>query len=382
VAEGLSALHDRGIVHRDVKPANILVCGGRPKLADFGLARAEQAGALATLTVPGTVAGTLAYLAPECLAGHPATTASDAYALGVVAFQALTGELPRAASSLAQIVETRDAVPPQVSTIAPGLGPAFDAPIAAALAPDPDARPDALGLAADLAAALGRWHRASTVPGRHGGHPATAPAVAARVPAREQPVDSAMHTVVGHRASAEGRETAPAAGRPASSSSPGARPGLVVLAAVAATIVGLAALSSVLGSPTGGPSVAPSSTPASATPAETPSPSNSPTPTPAPTPTPVPAPTADPAGPALAALDDVRAAIEDARRDGGLKRNQANELERDAGAIEDALRAGDFDLARQQTDRLAGRVEDLDDIDDDEHDALLDAVAALRTAIP
>jgi serine/threonine-protein kinase len=394
VAEGLTALHDRGIIHRDVKPANILVCGGRPKLADFGLARSEQSGAQTMVTVPGTIAGTLAYLAPECITGHPATTASDVYALGVVSFESLTGALPRAAGSIAELVEARHADPPQVSAIAPGLGTAFDAPIAAALALDPDARPDALGLAADLAAALGRWHRSTTAPARSGRRvaPAAPPApvnAASALPVPTPPVDSAMHTVVVDRRSADRPRTDGAGGRPARPAGPGVRPGLVVLAAVAGTIVGLAALSTVLGGPSGKPTIAPSSslaassTPAAtATPTPTPSPTPTPTATPTPSPTPTPTPTPDPAAPARAALDDVRAAIDNAREDGGLKRNEANDLGREADAIGIALRARDFDLARQRTDRLADHVDDLDGVEDDEHDALRAAVAALRAAIP
>src|SRR5688572_25770632 len=68
VADGLADLHARGVVHRDVKPSNILFASDRAKLADFGLARSDD-GALDDLTTPGTAVGTMAYLAPEVLAG-------------------------------------------------------------------------------------------------------------------------------------------------------------------------------------------------------------------------------------------------------------------------------------------------------------------------
>src|SRR4029079_3959270 len=85
VADGLADLHRRGIVHRDIKPQNILFAADRPKLADFGLARSDDGTASTELTSPGTAVGTLASLAPEILAGERATAAADCYGLGVVA---------------------------------------------------------------------------------------------------------------------------------------------------------------------------------------------------------------------------------------------------------------------------------------------------------
>ena len=85
---GLAALHGLGIVHRDLKPANILLSDGRARIADLGIAVAGPS----ELTEVGTTIGTLAYLAPEQLAGEPASPASDVHALGVVAFLGL--ELP------------------------------------------------------------------------------------------------------------------------------------------------------------------------------------------------------------------------------------------------------------------------------------------------
>ena len=104
VAAGLADLHARGFVHRDVKPHNILFDHERARLADFGLARSEEASELTSLTASGATVGTLAYIAPELLRGDPATPASDVYALGVVAFQGLTGRLPRPATAVAELV--------------------------------------------------------------------------------------------------------------------------------------------------------------------------------------------------------------------------------------------------------------------------------------
>jgi serine/threonine-protein kinase len=92
VASGLDALHDAGIVHRDVKPSNILLDpAGTALLTDFGLARGR---AYTVLTRPGRVMGTLDYIAPELVRGEPASAASDLYALGCVAFECLAGSPP------------------------------------------------------------------------------------------------------------------------------------------------------------------------------------------------------------------------------------------------------------------------------------------------
>ncbi|HEY8846740.1 MAG TPA: serine/threonine-protein kinase, partial [Candidatus Limnocylindrales bacterium] len=131
VADGLADLHRRGVVHRDVKPQNILFAADRAKLADFGLALADDREGLSELTAPGTAVGTLNYLAPEVLAGDRASAAADVYALGVVAFVALTGEWPRPAGSMAELVAAAQAPARRLSSAAPEIGPAFDDLIAA-----------------------------------------------------------------------------------------------------------------------------------------------------------------------------------------------------------------------------------------------------------
>jgi serine/threonine-protein kinase len=104
---GLDYAHRRGIIHRDVKPGNLMVTGGpvgggemTVKLTDFGIARAVEQ---TRITQVGSVVGTAAYLSPEQVRGEEATPATDVYALGVVLYQFLTGRLPYEGSTLAEL---------------------------------------------------------------------------------------------------------------------------------------------------------------------------------------------------------------------------------------------------------------------------------------
>jgi serine/threonine-protein kinase len=144
-ARALDAAHARGVVHRDVKPGNLLIdAQGRARIADFGIARVLD-DAL-TQTAPGTVLGTAGYLAPEQARGERASPASDRYALGVVARELLTGRRPGSAAE-GPGADTAPLLPP--------LPPAAGAVLARATAPDPADRPaSAQELVAELRGAL------------------------------------------------------------------------------------------------------------------------------------------------------------------------------------------------------------------------------------
>jgi eukaryotic-like serine/threonine-protein kinase len=150
IADALAVAHSQGVVHRDVKPGNILLgADGRARLLDFGIAHAVDAGQAAhDLTGAGMAVGTLPYMAPEQLAAEPTTPASDVYALGVVLYEMLSGRRPYAAASPVTLAREQAQPPPR---IADAPEPLVDLALAA-LAADISARPDAGQLARGLSA--------------------------------------------------------------------------------------------------------------------------------------------------------------------------------------------------------------------------------------
>jgi serine/threonine protein kinase len=147
---GLQHAHDAGLVHRDVKPANLLVRDdGVLKVADFGIARAAES---TRHTQAGTLLGTAAYLAPEQIAGDEATAASDLYSLAAVLYELLTGRPPYSFASLGELAAKQAAgVIEPVADLEPDVRPEVEAAVMHALARDPRFRPRS---AAELAQEL------------------------------------------------------------------------------------------------------------------------------------------------------------------------------------------------------------------------------------
>jgi eukaryotic-like serine/threonine-protein kinase len=137
---GLEYAHRNGVVHRDVKPGNLLRGeDGVVKLADFGIAKAFSDES--SITQVGSVLGTAAYLAPEQAAGEPAGTAADLYALGVVTYQLLSGRLPYEAQSLTELaLKQQREVPPRLDELNPDVSPQLAMAVDRALAPAPGER--------------------------------------------------------------------------------------------------------------------------------------------------------------------------------------------------------------------------------------------------
>ena len=195
-ARGLQAAHAAGLVHRDIKPGNLMV--GRDdhvKITDFGIAQVPGS---ARLTRTGTLVGTAAYLAPERAGGGPATPASDLYSLGVVAYECLTGQAPFSGESLAvALAHMQQAIPPLPPTV-----PAEVAALVTELtAKDPAARPPSAGDVCD------RAERLRTVPSAPPGPP---------MPAAEAPA--------GHTGAAPKIPNEPGGRPPGQGSAGGARP--------------------------------------------------------------------------------------------------------------------------------------------------------------
>ena len=147
---GLDYAHRNGVVHRDVKPGNLLRNRDNViKLADFGIAKAAEQ---SDITKVGSVLGTAAYLSPEQARGEPAGPASDLYALGVVAYQLLAGRLPYEAASLTDLARLQEAgPPPRLDELTPDVSPALAEAVMVALHRDPERR---YGDAADMEQAL------------------------------------------------------------------------------------------------------------------------------------------------------------------------------------------------------------------------------------
>ena len=141
IAEGLGAVHKAGIVHRDLKPANVIVdADDHARLTDFGIARAVDAKTL--YTMPGSVVGTLDYMAPEQARGDAADQRSDIYALGLILYDLLAGGRPRVGSddALAALIARLEHGPTPLTSIDPAIPPDTVNVVAKCLDVDPAKR--------------------------------------------------------------------------------------------------------------------------------------------------------------------------------------------------------------------------------------------------
>jgi serine/threonine protein kinase len=161
LAGGLAAAHEKGIVHRDVRPANVFVENrtGRAVLGDFGIAALLEGGARSDatrLTAAGVRLGDTRYLSPEQLRGEPVTEQSDVYSFGVVAYEVLTGRGPYEARTEAQqMVAHLEQAPTPLRELRPQIDAGLAALVEHSLSKDPNRRPRARELSARLAAPRG-----------------------------------------------------------------------------------------------------------------------------------------------------------------------------------------------------------------------------------
>jgi serine/threonine protein kinase len=162
---GLAAAHDAGVVHRDFKSPNVILespalAGDTPRavITDFGLARLQEGGETthaASVTVAGMIVGSPAYMAPEQIRSGEVSQRSDIYSLGVVMYEALTGELPFAGEVLETALQKLTLEAPSAATLVPDLDPLWESVVARCLARDPQAR------FADVREVLSALHQAA-----------------------------------------------------------------------------------------------------------------------------------------------------------------------------------------------------------------------------
>ena len=217
VLGALGAAHKAGLVHRDVKPENVLLTeDGRVKVADFGLARAISSSVSTNTIASGMIIGTVSYLSPEQVERSVADARSDVYSAGIMLFEMLTGEKPYSGGTPMEVAfrHVHERVPAP-STVAPGISPDLDTLVLRATAHNPDDRPrDASELLADVTRARDgrpiflrqlqdddeptlRHHDLGAAPRPHAGDTLVVPRSAVAGPGPRQPESAAPPPAVG-----------------------------------------------------------------------------------------------------------------------------------------------------------------------------------------
>ena len=218
---GLDHAHRHGVVHRDIKPGNLLRSeDGIVKVADFGIAR--NMGDESSITQVGSVLGTAAYLAPEQAHGEEVGPQADLYALGVVTYQLLSGRLPYEAQSLTELAlkQQREA-PPLLNRLNPEVTPQLAAAVDRALALDPR---DRFASAEEMREALVDGARGiGTMPEEDATHVLAAGTAATNVTPRREPGTMDQPAVVMPRQPHPGRRPAPAPAAAAPAAQPARR---------------------------------------------------------------------------------------------------------------------------------------------------------------
>lgn len=358
-ADGLAAVHRAGIVHRDVKPSNLMLDGqGKVRVVDFGIARLAEATAT-QVTATGTVVGSAAYLSPEQARGEAATPASDQYALGCVLMTMLTGRPPyEAEHPMALLRQHLEDAPPRVRARRPEVPKAIDQLVDYLLSKEPARR--AVGFAVLVASAGGGTTGAMPTPGA--GFPPAPPA---------PPVPTAV------LATSPLPETSQELRSPQILLVVG-----VVLLVLLAVVLLIAALS---GGDDADPTDAAASASGSQSATDRPRTTGTTTPAPATTPPTTDQPTSTPPASDLGgALDGLDQAIRTTLAEGGLDEKGAEDLLR---AVEDLRKhAGDdkLDHVAKKLDDLSKKLDDL--IGKGEVDAagaarIDDAIDAARAAL-
>jgi serine/threonine protein kinase len=333
VASALAHAHGKGIVHRDVKPGNIMITtSGEVKVMDFGIARTVRAG---TFTNTASVLGTATYFAPEQARGEPVDERTDLYALGVVLYEMLAGRPPFAGDSpVAVAYQHVREQPTPPSRLNPSISPALEAVVLRAMAKDPGARQQT---ASELARDLQRVRTGATTP-------AIAPVSADRA---TQPVAIQGTAVLPPIAPPPGARLE----GPASHRRPARRhrwgPWLVGFGALlVVALIGTLIVAGLSRQPT---ETGPRSRPTTQTPSPSPSPTASPT-------------ALVREGPlsVQAALDQLALILNQGIEDDEISRRAANEIHKEIEDVIKEYERGELQKALEKLDELQGKIQELE----------------------